>query len=60
MEKEDKNGIKKPFAFVCFDVEGDKTLGPKMAMKAVEDTHEKPFKGMNLYVQPALPKEHRE
>lgn len=60
MKKKGLDGNEKPFAFVCYDVEENKILGAKMAQRAVEETHGKPFKDMILYAQPALPKVQRE
>jgi polyadenylate-binding protein len=56
MTKKDKEGLEKPFAFVCYDKEGDPSYGPSCATKAVEDLHGKEFEeGLKIYVQPALP-----
>ena len=59
MTKEDKEGLEKPFAFVCYEKEGDPNYGPLCASKAVEDLHGKEFDGMKIYVQPALPAQER-
>ena len=59
MTKEDKEGVEKPFAFVCYDIEGDPTYGQICANKAVEDLHGKEFDGLKIYVQQALPAQER-
>ena len=60
MTKEDKEGNKKPFAFVCYEKTDDKAYGPQCAENAVRDLHEKEVDGFKLYVQPAVPKDQRQ
>jgi hypothetical protein len=60
MEKIDKDGTPKPFAFVCFDRAGDRNYGPDCAQRAVNDLHDKEIDGFKLYVQPALPAPQRQ
>ena len=60
MSKKGKDGLEKPFAFVCFDKDGDKSYGPACADAAVKDLHEKEVaEGLKIYVQPAIPSEER-
>ena len=60
MEKIDKDGTPKPFAFVCFDRPTERTYGPECAQRAVNDLHDKEIDGFKLYVQPALPAPQRQ
>jgi len=60
MKKTNKDGEVKPFAFVCYDHENDRTYGPKCAENAVADLHDKEFDGFKIYVQPAVPLEQRQ
>lgn len=60
MEKIDKDGTPKPFAFVCFDRPNERTYGPECAQRAVNDLHDKEIDGFKLYVQPALPAPQRQ
>ena len=55
-----KNPAQK-FFFVCFSSpnKDDIEYGPRCAAKAVESLHGKDYKGLNLYVRPALKKEER-
>jgi len=56
MTKQGKDGVEKPFAFVCYDKEGDRMYGPACADAAVKDLHEKEYDDLKIYVQPAIPK----
>jgi RNA recognition motif-containing protein len=53
-----------PFAFICFEDNENKELGPTWAQKAVDDLHEKVItedgKEYRLYVSRALKKKERE
>ena len=63
MTKANKEGVEKPFAFVCFDRDGDRTYGPACAEKAVADLHDKDIEGnegQKIYVQPAIPSDQRQ
>lgn len=63
MEKEipGTDGQKAPFAFICFDKEGDKEYGPKCASSAVNDLNGKVIDAEHtLYVREALKKQDRE
>jgi len=60
LKKKDKEGIEKPFAFVCFERPGQPTYGPECASRAVEDLHDKELDGFKIYVQPALPADQRQ
>lgn len=51
----DREGNEKPFAFVCFDKEGDANYGAACADKAVADTHGKEVDGFTIYAQAAVP-----
>ena len=59
MTKKGKDGVEKPFAFVCYDKPADRTYGPACADAAVRDLHDKEFDGAKIYVQPAIPSEER-
>jgi len=59
MTKQGKDGVEKPFAFVCYDKENDRSYGPACADAAVKDLHEKEYDGLKIYVQPAIPSEER-
>ena len=50
MSKEDKDGNKKSFAFVCYDRQGEPQYGPQCAHNAVVDLHEKELDGFKIYV----------
>ena len=54
--KKDKEGIEKPFAFICYHKEEDPTYGPTCALNAVNELHDKELNGFKIYVQPALNK----
>ena len=54
--KKDKEGIEKPFAFICYHKEGDLNYGPTCALNAVNELHDKELNGFKIYVQPALNK----
>jgi len=41
MQQKKLDGSTAPFAFVCYDKQGDKDYGPRCAMNAVADLHEK-------------------
>ena len=59
MQKADKKGNIKPFAFICYERQGDPSYGPECADRAVLDRHLKEIDGDEghlLYVQPALPR----
>ena len=60
MEKNDKDGNKRSFAFVCYDRQGQPQYGPECAHNAVNDLHEKELDGFKIYVQPALPAPQRQ
>lgn len=60
MTKAGKDGAEKPFAFVCFDKENDRTYGPRCADAAVKDLHEKEIGEYKIYVQPAIPSAERQ
>jgi polyadenylate-binding protein len=60
LKKKDKEGIEKPFAFVCFERPGEPAYGPECANRAVEDLHDKELDGFKIYVQPALPADQRQ
>jgi hypothetical protein len=61
MTKKGKDGTEKPFAFVCYDKEGDRGYGPKCADEAVKDLHGKKVDEQHeIYVQPAIPIEERQ
>ncbi len=45
----DKDGVERPFAFVCFDKEDDPKYGVECAEKAVSDVHGKEIGGFTLY-----------
>ena len=60
MEKIDKDGVPKPFAFVCFDRANEHTYGAECAQRAVNDLHDKEIDGFKLYVQAALPASQRQ
>jgi len=61
MSKESKkDGEKLPFAFICFDKEGDANHGRQAADRAVTDLHDKELEGHKLYVQPAIPADQRQ
>jgi len=55
-----KDGIEKPFAFICYEREGDRNYGPECAMNAVNDLHDKEIDGFKVYVQLALPQAQRQ
>jgi polyadenylate-binding protein len=55
MQKPDRNGQLKPFAFICYERQGESAYGPECADKAVNDLHGKSLNGYTFYVQPALP-----
>ena len=55
----DKDGVEKPFAFICYHKEGDLAYGPTCALKAVTDLHEKEIDNFKIYVQPAMNKVQR-
>lgn len=55
----DKDGVEKPFAFICYHKEGDLTYGPTCALNAVNDLHDKDINNYKVYVQPALSKVQR-
>lgn len=50
MIKEDREGNKKPFTFVCYERAGDRAYGPQCAENVVRDLHEKEIDGFKLYV----------
>ena len=50
-----KDGEISPFAFVCYQKEGDINYGPECAEKAVTDLHGQTFEGQVIYVQHAIP-----
>jgi len=52
--------VKRPFAFVCFDKEGDAIHGREAANRAISDLHDKEVDGFKLYVQQAIPAEQRQ
>ena len=63
MEKEipGSNGELAPYAFICFEKEGDREAGPKAAAAAVLDLHEKVIDEKHtLYAREALKKADRE
>jgi len=60
LKKKDKEGIEKPFAFVCFERPGQPAYGLECASRAVEDLHDKELDGFKIYVQPALPADQRQ
>lgn len=60
MSKKDKEGVEKPFAFVCFEKADDKSYGPQCADNAVAELHDKEIDGFKLYVQSAVPKDQRQ
>lgn len=60
MKKAGKDGQEKPFAFVCYEKEGQPNYGPECAEKAVNDLHEKELDGFKIYVQAALPADQRQ
>jgi RNA recognition motif-containing protein len=43
MQQKKIDGTTAPFAFVCYDKQGDKEYGPRCAMTAVNDLNEKQF-----------------
>ena len=45
-----KDGSISPFAFVCYQKEGDIYYGPECARKAITDLHGKTFDELVLYV----------
>ena len=45
-----KDGSISPFAFVCYQKEGDVNYGPECAEKAVTDLHGQTFEGQVIYV----------
>lgn len=53
--KAGKDGVEKPFAFVCYERAADKAYGPECANKAVTDLNDKELDGYKIYVQPAVP-----
>ena len=59
MQRKDKEGNEKPFAFICYDRKDDKAYGPQCADNAVRELHEQVVDGHKLYVQPALPSDQR-
>ena len=60
LKESKKDGEKRPFAFVCFDKEGDANHGREAADRAVNDLHDKEFNGYKLYVQQAIPADQRQ
>lgn len=60
LQKKQDDGTESPFAFVCYDDPNDKEYGPKCAMKAVLDLHDKEIEGQKIYVREALKKAERE
>jgi len=59
-QKSKKDGEERPFAFVCFDKEGDAAYGRQAADNAVVELHDKELDGFKLYVQPAIPADQRQ
>ena len=55
-----KDGEVRPFAFVCYEKEGDMSYGRTCANNAVADLHDQEIEGLKLYVQPAIPSEERQ
>ena len=55
-----KDGKVRPFAFVCYEKEGDMSYGNTCANNAVADLHDQEIEGLKLYVQPAIPSEERQ
>jgi polyadenylate-binding protein len=48
------------FAFVCYEDPDDKEAGPRSAMNAITNLHEKDIDGHVLYVRDALKKQDRD
>lgn len=46
----DKDGVEKPFAFICYHKEGELTYGPTCALNAVNDLHDKEINNYKVYV----------
>ena len=57
--KNKKDGIEKPYAFVCFDKEGQQGYGFACAENAIKDIHDQVIEGFKFYAQPALPAPYR-
>ena len=55
-----KDGEIKPFAFVCYQKDGDINYGPECAEKAITDLHGQTFEGQEIYVQHAIPSQERQ
>jgi RNA recognition motif-containing protein len=60
MKKAGKDGVEKPFAFICFDKADDKSVGPASANNAVTSLHDQTIGEFKLYVQPAIPAQQRQ